>query len=113
MGATEHTFEESVDFIFAECRKVLIDRQRKYGSSNIEMFKERGVVVRATDKLMRLKNFYFDNGAGDTPDETVDDTWIDLANYGIIALMVKRGLWGNPLELRDTPLHPATLRDDG
>ena len=30
--------------------------------------------------------------------ESIDDTWLDLANYGLIAQMVRRGLWGLPLE---------------
>ncbi|MDI3298280.1 MAG: nucleotide modification associated domain-containing protein [Bacillota bacterium] len=90
------TFEEALDSVIADARAVMIDRQRKYGSGNISAFGEIGVLVRASDKLERLKHFHLGGGA-DAPDESVDDTWIDLANYALIALLLRRGTWGLPL----------------
>lgn len=66
-------------------------KQGKYGSGNIAEFGETGVLIRATDKIKRLGNLW---RTGQEPkDETKDDSWGDLANYGLIALMCRWGLW--------------------
>lgn len=69
------------------------DRQRKYGPGNIAAFGDLGVCVRAQDKLARLRHHYFAGGAGDMPDESVDDAWSDLAVYAVIALVCRHGGW--------------------
>lgn len=91
------TFEEAVDTVLAEMRQVMISKQRDYGPGNIGTFGEMGVLIRATDKWARLKNLLYDN-PGEAQNESLDDTWLDLANYGLIALLVRRGIWGLPLE---------------
>lgn len=69
------------------------ERQRKYGPGNIAAFGEQGCVVRASDKLARLRRHYFEGGQDDMPDESVRDAWADLAVYGAIALVCRDGLW--------------------
>lgn len=96
------TFEDAVDLVLEEMRSVLIERQRKYGPENIRRHGEIGLAVRCGDKLARLDNYYFGNGK-DAPDESIDDSWTDLGNYSAIALMVRRGLWGLPLEKAEEP----------
>lgn len=91
------TFEQAVDAILAEMRATMIAKQRDYGPGNIDSFGELGVLVRLTDKHARLRNLLYDNPA-EPSNESLDDTWLDLANYGLIALMVRRGIWGLPLE---------------
>lgn len=96
------TFEDAVDDVLKNVREVLIARQRKYGSENINEFGEMGVVVRLMDKAKRLKRWYFepsDIARSSSPDETIDDTWIDLAGYASIGLMLRRDTWGMPLEI--------------
>jgi hypothetical protein len=90
------TFEDAIDSVLADLRAVLIRKQHDYGPGNILDFGEYGVLVRANDKVARLKNL-LKNGAV-PQNEAIEDSWIDLANYGIIALMVRRGLWGLPME---------------
>ncbi|MDI3341267.1 MAG: hypothetical protein QJR03_12130 [Sphaerobacter sp.] len=90
------TFEEAVDLVLADMRRVMIERQRKYGPDNIRMFGEKGVVIRCHDKLARLAHFHFGGGT-DASDESIDDSWIDTGNYAAIALMLRRGWWGLPL----------------
>lgn len=89
------TFEEVIDGILAEMRATMISKQRDYGPGNIANFGEFGVLVRTSDKFERLKNL-LQSGA-DPQNESLDDTWLDLANYGLIGLMVRRGLWGLPM----------------
>lgn len=90
------TFEDALDTILAEMRATMLSKQADYGPGNIAAFGELGVLVRASDKLERLKNLVMGNR---TPNhESIDDAWLDLGNYGIIAQMVRRGWWGLPME---------------
>jgi hypothetical protein len=76
---------------FCEAAVLLDTKQRDYGSANISAFGERGIVVRMNDKVERLKTLVW-NGA--SPEhEKVEDTWLDIANYGIIGLLCHRGEW--------------------
>lgn len=94
---TPETFEEAVDSILWEMRDTMIRKQKDYGPGNIGTFGELGVLVRVTDKWARLKNLLYDNPSA-AQNESLEDTWLDLANYSLIALMVKRGIWGLPME---------------
>lgn len=66
-------------------------KQRDYGSSNIAAFGEYGVMVRVWDKVSRLRNLL--QNVKDPANESVEDTWLDLANYAIIGLLCRRGEW--------------------
>ena len=93
------TFEEALDLIWKEQRELIIRKQRDYGSNNISVFGELGVLVRTWDKVERLKTLLT---AGKEPEnESVDDSWKDVMNYALIALLVRRGIWGLPLEASD------------
>ena len=80
------------------CRK-----QYNYGKGNIMLGGDidnpddrkmalSGVVIRMNDKLNRLMNLILKNKK-DVVDESVEDTFIDMANYSIISLVVSRGNW--------------------
>lgn len=70
----------------------LLDRKnRDYSKENISAFGEFGILVRVNDKICRLKNLLAN--MSQPKNESVEDTWTDLANYAVIALMVRRGLW--------------------
>ncbi len=93
------TFEEALDLIWEEQRALMIRKQSDYGPGNIAGFGELGVLVRTWDKVERLKTLLT---AGKAPEnESVDDSWKDLMNYALIALLVRRGIWGLPLEGSD------------
>lgn len=91
------TFEEAIDLILGEMRSTLIAKQKDYGPGAIGAFGELGVLVRATDKHARLKNLLYEN-PGEAKNEPLDDTWLDLANYALIAMMIRQGIWGLPME---------------
>lgn len=95
------SFEDSVDSVLAELRKVMISKQSDYGPRNILNCGEKGVAVRANDKMARLLNLHgISDGSFQTKqaqNESIDDSWVDLANYGIIALMLRRGIFDRPL----------------
>ena len=72
------------------------EKQKDYGPHNIGLSQDAGIVTRMTDKFMRLHTLY---GAMNDPDfsgpqcESINDTWKDVADYAIIALMCRRGDW--------------------
>lgn len=52
-----------------------------------------GIWLRCSDKINRLKNLIKRNGKNYVEGESMIDSFIDIANYGIIAMMVLRGKW--------------------
>ena len=84
--------KQVLDEILKEIRELLIRKNEKYGNNNISIFGERGVVVRSSDKAQRLIQLVW-IGVAEPEDETIEDTWLDLAGYAVIGLMVRRGKW--------------------
>lgn len=80
--------------IIDELGNLLISKQRDYGPGNINNAYGgpiNGLMVRMGDKFERLKNLL---ESGHTPQhESIEDSFKDLANYCIIAMMVTRGKW--------------------
>ena len=52
-----------------------------------------GIWLRINDKINRLKNLIKRNGKNYVQGEGMVDSFIDIANYGIIAMIVMRGKW--------------------
>ena len=74
-----------------------------YGLNNIALggdltneddkkFSLTGLAIRLTDKISRLKNLLI-NGKNYVKGEGMEDTFIDIANYGIIGMLVGRNKW--------------------
>lgn len=89
------TFEEAVEQVFQEQKKLLISKQHDYGHSNITMTGEYGVLVRVSDKVSRLLNLLYQRVP---KHESLEDSWRDILNYAAIALMLRRGTFTNPLK---------------
>ncbi len=77
--------------------QTLDKKQQDYGAGNIADFGELGVLVRANDKIARLKNLINSNKNANF--ESVSDTWLDLANYSLIGAMVHHGDWPEQLKM--------------
>lgn len=71
-------------------RDLFAKKNADYGNNQIVEFGDFGVFVRAHDKFERLRNLY-KTGKAPMVKETVEDTWIDLSVYAIIAVMYIRG----------------------
>ena len=81
--------------IIDELGNLLISKQRDYGPGNINNAfcgPMSGLLVRIGDKFERLKNLFI-FGDGKPQHEPIEDSFKDLANYAIIAMMVQRGKW--------------------
>ena len=67
-------------------------KNRDYDDDNVRTLGQKGIYVRMSDKLTRLKTWMW----YDVPymnDETFQDTLMDLAKYCLIASLVERGKW--------------------
>jgi hypothetical protein len=76
---------------------VFCKKQQDYGPTNIGTGGEQGVAVRSGDKIARLFELL---GMGaregeerDSLNEPRRDSWLDIADYGIIGLLVHDGNW--------------------
>lgn len=79
-----------------EAMELFDSKQLDYGPGNIATFGEMGTIIRLNDKLARMIHLSFTDGKWDprsAANESIEDTWIDVANYGAIGLMCNRGLW--------------------
>jgi hypothetical protein len=80
--------------VIDRCGNVLITKQEDYGPYNISRAPGgplNGLRVRIYDKIARINNLIDESK---TPkNESLYDSFLDLANYAIIALMVLEGTW--------------------
>jgi hypothetical protein len=100
-------FEDVFGDIFSEAFNLLVERQRKYGPENIRQLGLFGVFDRlSSDKIERVRRAF--NGSivngrvqledqTDFVDESFDDALLDIANYALIMLALKRDQWGYPM----------------
>jgi len=90
------------DKIYVEMYDLFAKKQLDYGPSNISMGQSletqeeidwslTALSIRMNDKLQRLMNLLRNNQKPNN--ESIEDTLIDLANYSVMALIVKRGKW--------------------
>jgi len=100
----EQAFEHALAEKFSEAEDLLVKKHKDYGPKNISESPGgplNGLRVRMHDKLARINHLY-DSGA--TPEnESLRDSFIDMANYAIIALMILDGDWDNRKDVVVTP----------
>jgi hypothetical protein len=82
------------------CRK-----QHDYGPGNISVGTQlitdeeihlslTGLWFRMNDKIQRLKTLLMSGRKNAVEDEPLEDAYLDVSNYGIMATIVKNGKWG-------------------
>ena len=84
---------------------LFLHKQHDYGPGNISVgtqlqTKEEvklsltGLWFRMNDKLQRVKTLLMNNRENAVKDEPLEDAFLDVSNYGIMATIVKNGKWG-------------------
>ena len=85
--------------------ELFLHKQYDYGPGNISVgtqlqTKEEvklsltGLWFRMNDKLQRVKTLLLNDRKSAVKDEPLEDAYLDISNYGIMATIVKNGKWG-------------------
>jgi len=93
-------FRVTGSVVYEMLSDVLVSKQLDYGPGNINNAPGgamNGILVRMNDKMERLKNLMY-HSEGEPQNESIDDSLIDIANYAVIAMMVRNGSWPKNLE---------------
>ena len=85
------TFEEAVYQAASDIADVVISKQRDYGHGNILKFGEQGLKVRMSDKMERIIHLMENAEDGEVQNESLLDSFTDMAGYAIIDVMLNRG----------------------
>lgn len=80
-----------------ELLKVFLKKHKDYGKGNILEIGELGIVFRIAEKVSRLKNLLAKTG--EPENESLEDTWTDIAVYAVIAKLFRKKQFQN-LEVR-------------
>ena len=91
-------FELNVREVMTELGDLLIKKHKDYGPKNISNSPygaTNGLIVRMWDKIARIVNLTKDGKNVTAENEPLEDSFKDIANYGIIGLLVLRGKWDN------------------
>jgi len=84
---------------------LFLHKQHDYGPGNISVGTQlqtpeevhlslTGLWFRMNDKIQRLKNLLMSGKKNAVEGETVEDAYLDVSNYGIMATIVGRDKWG-------------------
>ena len=84
--------------------ELFLKKQHDYGPGNISVgtmlqtdeevhLSLTGLWFRMNDKIQRLKTLIM-TGRESAVDEPLEDAYLDVSNYGIMATIVKNGKWG-------------------
>lgn len=91
----EPSWDDTAQALLNELHSTLVSKQHDYGHDNILFAGANGVLVRAHDKIARIKNLLGRGGA--VAHESLRDSWQDLAGYAIIGMMLNDGTFTRTL----------------
>ena len=85
--------------------ELFLHKQHDYGPGNISVGTQlqtqdevqlslTGLWFRMNDKIQRLKNLLMNKRQSVVEGEPMEDAYLDVSNYGIMATIVSRGKWG-------------------
>ena len=84
---------------------LFLHKQHDYGPGNISVGSQlqtpeevklslTGLWFRMNDKIQRLKTLLMGDKEAAVDDEPMEDAYLDVSNYGIMAVIVSKGKWG-------------------
>lgn len=86
---TPKTLDQAFENVNSELLEMFLKKHKDYGKGNILAGKELGMAFRISEKAERLKNLLMTGG--EPANETIEETFIDLAVYGVIGVLYRRG----------------------
>ena len=96
---TTQAFKDKME----EMYEIFCKKMWDYGSNNIALGRDlsedhnkkmslMGIWFRSNDKMSRIENLL--QRKDDAVNESLEDSYLDLANYSVIASIVRKNLWG-------------------
>ena len=96
---------EEFQAVQKEQYELFLHKQHDYGPGNISVgtflvtpeeikLSLTGLWFRMNDKLQRVKTLLLGEKKSAVKDEPLEDAYLDVSNYGIMATIVGRGKWG-------------------
>lgn len=97
---TPPTLDAAYEQVLDELLAMFLKKHRDYGKGNILSIKELGIAMRIAEKTERLKHLlmkqemdpHFQSGPAN---ESIEETWIDIAVYAIIGVLFRRKQFQN------------------
>ena len=100
-----HEMTEEFKKIQKQQYELFLHKQHDYGPGNISVgtflvtpeeikLSLTGLWFRMNDKLQRVKTLLLGDKKSAVKDEPLEDAYLDVSNYGIMATIVGRGKWG-------------------
>lgn len=97
MKSSPKYLDEAFEQVCDELLKTFLKKHKDYGKGNVLDMGELGIAFRISEKFNRIKHLLM-NGKKPS-NELVEDSWIDIGIYAIIALLLKRG-WFKKLKVK-------------
>lgn len=89
--------DEAFELVSKQALEMFLKKHKDYGKGNILDMGELGIAFRISEKFNRIKHLLM---SGNKPNnESIEDSWIDIAVYAIIAILLKKG-WFEKLEVK-------------
>ena len=89
MTTTPKTLDQAFEIVNEELLQMFLKKHRDYGKGNILANGELGISMRVSEKIERLKHLLMTQQK--PSNETIEETWIDIAVYGVLAVLLRRG----------------------
>lgn len=98
MKQDPQTLDQAYQLVLDDLMQMFLKKHKDYGKGNILAIEEYGIALRIAEKLERIKNLLKkDEGPAN---ESIEETWEDIAVYAIIAVLFRRQQFQN-LEVKD------------
>lgn len=87
------TLDAAFSQVTQELLTTFLKKHKDYGKGNILSIEELGIAFREAEKIERLKNLLKTNNQ--PSNESIEDNWIDIGVYAVIAILFRRGYFQN------------------
>lgn len=81
--------DEAFEQVCKEISDLFVKKHHDYGKENILEIEELGIALRIQEKVSRIKNLMLKQER--PTNESLEDSWNDIAVYAVIALLYRRG----------------------
>ncbi len=85
------TLDQAFTQVNDEILEMFLKKHQDYGKGNILSIQELGISMRIMEKAQRLKNLLIKQDNEDPVNESIEETWVDIATYAVIAILFRRG----------------------